>query len=194
MNFKKLPAEKRNQLIAVIAIVVLAAGGLGFGLIRYQYQHLHQLAQDKVAAEAKFKTVQDTIKHADQVQADLTASSQQLSEMEADIASGDLYSWTINLIRAFKAGYKIDIPQVSPVAGTTDVDLLPGFPYKQARFELSGTAHFHDLGRFLANFENQYPHLRVVNLTMEPNAGTTGDDVETISFRMELVALVKNAS
>ena len=38
-----------------------------------------------------------------------------------------------------------------------DVNLLPNFPYKQATLTVAGTAHFHDLGRFLADFENQIP-------------------------------------
>src|SRR5208337_368062 len=190
MNPMKLSPEKRTRLITVLASIVVVAGGLGFGLIRYQYLYLTHLAEDKQAVEIKLKTIQNAVKHADQIEAELTASAKKLTDLEADVASGDLYSWAINLIRTFKPGYKVEIPQVSPSVGLMDVDLVPAFPYKQTKFDLTVTAHFHDFGHFLANFENQFPHLRVLNLSMEPNPSPTPDETETISFRMQIVALV----
>jgi hypothetical protein len=74
-----------------------------------------------------------------------------------------------------------------------DVDLIPQFPYKQAKISLSGVAFYHDLGKFISDFENTFPHMRIVNLTVEPANGT-GADSEKLSFRLEIVALVKSAS
>ena len=37
-------------------------------------------------------------------------------------------------------------------------------------FNLRGTAYFQDLGAFLADFENEFPYLRVQNLELEPAA------------------------
>jgi hypothetical protein len=70
------------------------------------------------------------------------------------------------------------------------MDLLPSFPYKQIRFAINGTAYYHDLGKFISDFENHFPHARVVNLVIEPmsNADNTN---EKLSFRMEIIALVK---
>jgi hypothetical protein len=192
MNFSKLTPEKRNRLITVCVAILVIAGGLGFGLIRCQYQYVSHLNQDRVAVEAKLKLVQNAVKHSDQIEAELQASGKQLAEAEADVASGDLYAWAINLVRTFKTGYKVEIPQVNPEGSPTEVDLLPGLPYKQAKFMLTGTAHFHDFGRFIANLENQFPHLRVVNLSLEPNPNATPDEVETINFKMVIVALVKS--
>jgi hypothetical protein len=191
MNFNKLPKEKRTHLILVVVAILMVAGGLGFGLIRYQDQNLKLLAKKKAGVAAKLQQVQNAVKHTAQIEADLASSGQKLAELESDVASGDLYSWAINTIRAFKAPYKVEIPQVSPVSSPADVDLLPGFPYKQARFVLTGTAHYHDFGRFVADFENQFPHIRVLNLNLEPNASPLPDEQETVSFRMEIAALVK---
>ena len=69
------------------------------------------------------------------------------------------------------------------------MDLLPHFPYKQLKVTVNGTAYYHDLGKFIADFENTYPHARVVNLTIDP-AGGTGDDSEKLAFRMDIIALI----
>jgi hypothetical protein len=116
--------------------------------------------------------------------------TQNLSRAESDMASGDLYSWTYNTIRLFKTPYQVDIPDI----GHPDVevtDLLPAFPFKQVKFTITGTAYYHDLGKFIADFENTFPHIRVVNLQMQPDP--TAND-EKLSFKMEVIALVKSTS
>jgi hypothetical protein len=192
MNFNKLTSEKKTRLITVCVAVLVIAGGLGFGLIRYQYQHVSSLVQERQAVESKLTLVQNAAKHSDQIEAQLQSSVKLLSDAEADIGSGDLYAWAINLVRTSKAGYKVEIPQVSPDGSPVDVDLIPAFPYKQARFILTGSAHYHDFGRFVANFENHFPHLRVINLSMEPNLNATPEESEMITFKMVIVALVKS--
>ena len=66
------------------------------------------------------------------------------------------------------------------------------FRFKQVRFTVTGTAYYHDLGRFIADFENAFPHIRVVNLQLQP-ADVTGSD-EKLSFRMDILALVQPTS
>ena len=68
--------------------------------------------------------------------------------------------------------------------------MLPQFPYKQIRVNINGTAYYHDLGKFIADFENTFPHIRIVNLTIEP-VNTADPGNEKLSFRMDIVALVK---
>ena len=69
-----------------------------------------------------------------------------------------------------------------------EVDLLPHFPYKQLKVTVGGTAYYHDLGKFIADFENAFPHMRFANLTLEP-VGGTGDNSEKLTFRMDIIAL-----
>ena len=45
--FKKLPKEKRNELILVVVITIGVLAALGFGLIRPQYGVLADLAKKK---------------------------------------------------------------------------------------------------------------------------------------------------
>jgi hypothetical protein len=191
MNLRKLPIDKRNKLILVGAGTLLMAGAFYCLVISQQNQNLVRLANKKLEVQASQRRVHDAIGRASAIEADLAGAQKALAEAEADIASGDLYSWVINTLRPFKAAYKVNIPQVNPLGAVTEVNLLSGFPYKQASLSLVGTAHFHDLGRFLADLENQFPHFRVVNLSLDLNPSPAPEDQETLSFRLDLITLVK---
>jgi hypothetical protein len=56
---------------------------------------------------------------------------------------------------------------------------------------IGGTSYYHDLGKFIADFENQFPLFRVLNLEMEPAPSVAGAEKEKLSFKMDVVALVK---
>jgi Tfp pilus assembly protein PilO len=195
MSFRKLPKEKRNLLMLVAVGTLLVIAALYCLVISRQNQDLARLAQKQISAKANQRRILDAIRRANEIEADLASAKQALADSEADVASGDLYSWVINTLRQFKANYKVNIPQFSPIGAVTEVNLLPDFPYKQTTFSLSGTAHYHDFGRFLADLENQFPHVRVVNLNLELNPSPVAEDQETISFKLDMVTLLKpNAS
>ncbi len=190
MNLSKLPKEKRNQLILVVIVTLGTLGVVGFGLIKYQYENLTRLATRKATAETKLAQMEDAVKNTVRIQSDLAEAKQTLSQLESDIApAGDLYSWLISTLRSFKAPYKVEIPQYSQIGPTTDTTMLPGFPYKQASMTVAGKAHFHDLGRFLADFENRFPHIRILNLALDVDGNP--QEVEMLAFRMDIVTLVK---
>jgi len=192
MKFSKLPKAKRNQLILVVLATVAVLGALGFGLIRSQYDKLRGCAERQEAAEAQLKKMQDTVKRTELVESVLNQTSQLLAEQEAGMARGDLYSWMLNTVRKFQKGYDVDIPQLSPVSTPMAVNLLSNVPYKQATMQLGGSAYYHELSQFIADFENAYPLIRVVNLTVDLNRSPTSGEREKLAFRMDLVALVKS--
>ena len=189
MKLGRLSKEKRTQLILVALVVVGLLVGLGFGLIQSQYTRLTNLAERKNAATQKLAQMQDAVKNSKRLEADLVDSKKRLLELESDAASGDLYSWMINTIRKFKTTHKVEIPQFGQLGSVNDVSLLPDFPYKQVSLTVAGSAHFHDFGRFLADFENQFPHIRVLNLTLDVDSAP--QDQEMLAFKMEIITLVK---
>jgi Tfp pilus assembly protein PilO len=187
-----LSKEKRDQLVLVVLVTGCVLAALWFGLVRFQQQSLTALAQSKVTAEQKLEQVRQAIESADLLEAQVGETQQRLAKVEATMASGDLYSWTINTLRQFKLGYKVEIPQFSQIDGPKDMTMLAGFPYKQANMTISGTAFYADFGRFVADFENQFPYMRILNLSLEPVPALVGGDKEKLAFRLELAALVKN--
>ena len=188
---KKLSKEKRQQLILVVILTVGSLAGLWFGLINYQKGNLDDLLERGALARKELQKVTQAIENADKIEAQLTESNKQMGKVEEGMASGDLYSWAITTLRQFKGAYKVEIPQFSQIEGPRDVPLIPKFPYKQASLTIGGTAHFYDFGRFVADFENQYPYMRLLNVTVEPAASHSTEDRERLNFRMDVAALVK---
>ncbi|HEY5911283.1 MAG TPA: hypothetical protein VJA21_11840 [Verrucomicrobiae bacterium] len=186
-----LSKEKRQQLILAVLLTILAVTGLWLGLIRSQQQNLVNVAKKTEAARNKLQLVKQSIETADQTEQQLGEARKQLNKHEELMASGDLYSWAITTLRTFKLGYKVEIPQFSQIDGPKDVNLLPAFPYKQVTLTVGGTTAFHEFGRFLADFENQFPHMRLMNLSLEPASSQTAGESDRLSFKMEIAALVK---
>ena len=186
---KKLPKEKRDQLILVIMSTAMLLALIYFGLVRPQYGTISGTQKAITAAQAKLLNIKGAIRQQETIQSQLFDIKDQLTHSEEDMAYGDTFAWTIDFIRHFKVPYKVDVPTIgAPTTG--DVDLLANFPYKQLRFNVGGTANYHDLGKFIAGLENKFPHFRVVNLTLEPSGGM-GDDAEKLAFRMDIIALIK---
>ena len=189
MNIFPKDKEKRTQLVLVILCTLVVFGLIGFALIRPQYKTLSKIYRSESDARAKLKQITDTIKRAGDTSIQLSNVTSNLVRAEGDMAFGDNYAWTYDTLRKFKATYRVDIPNIGqPSLG--DVDILPRFPYKQIRLSVTGTAYYHDLGKFLADFENNFPHIRIVNLVIEPvNAAEAGN--EKLTFKMDIIALVK---
>lgn len=184
----KLSLEKRNHLIMV------GVGTLGllalviFALIRPLYGAVSETNAAINAARDDFQSKQDIIKKADAVSAQLSELASALNQAESDVASGDPAQWIYNTIRNFKEHYKVDI-SVNSQLSMGAVDLMPHFPYKQLKVSVVGTAYYHDLGKFVADFENTFPHTRITNLAVDPVNGS-GDNSEKLAFRMDIIALV----
>jgi len=187
----KLSKEKKNQLVLVAIVLAMVVGGWYAMIYKNQTESLVTLRSKRDAARQKLVQVRKTIDSTDQIQADLAVEKQQLSKIEETMATGDLYAWAINTIREFKLTHKVEIPQYSNIDGPKEMTMLPGFPYKQATLTIAGTAQFHDFGKFVADFENQFPYMRVMNLSLEPAANLASAEKERLAFRMEVATLVK---
>jgi Tfp pilus assembly protein PilO len=189
---KNLSKEKREKLILVVLVTGAILAGTWYGLINAQKKTLLDVAEQTMDQKTKVESARRLIASATDLQAKAAAAHERLRAIEHGMASGDMYSWVILTVNKFRADRKIDIPQFSREI-TTDVGVLPRFPYKAALFNLRGTAHFHDFCRFVADFENNFPFLRVQNIELEPaseTSATQSNDPEKLAFKMELVALI----
>lgn len=191
---KGLSKEKRDQLILTGLITVAILVGLWYGLILMQQQKIKSIAQRIVEQKNKVDGADKLIRLAPELQARLETAQEKLKGIEQGMASGDMYSWIFLTVNKFRASHKeVEIPQFSREVAT-DVGVIPHFPYKAVLFNLRGTAHYHELGKFLADFENSFPYFRVQNLELDPASAGTGNSgsetPEKLSFKMEIIALV----
>jgi Tfp pilus assembly protein PilO len=188
---KKLSTEKQKQLLLIVLLTVGAMIGTAYGLIKPEFQKRDKLLQARRAAENRLQQMKQTIEHADQIEAQLCETRKQLDKIEEGMASGDLYSWAINTIRQFKLPYKVEIPQFSQIDGPREMSMLAGFPYKQATITIAGSGSFYEFGKFVSDFENQFPYNRLLNLSLEPTGGVGSGDREKLSFKLQIATLVK---
>lgn len=189
----KLPKDKRDKIILVGLVTVVASAGIWFALINSQRRALVEVRKQKDAAEQQLKAGQTAITSAEKVEEDFQQATARLKLCETGMAaSTDMYSWLFETLNKFRLGHQVDIPQFSRES-PADVGLFPTFPYRASSFTVRGTACYHDFGKFLASFENEFPYIRVQNIELVPNpdVSTSSSAREKLSFTMDLVTLVR---
>jgi Tfp pilus assembly protein PilO len=193
---KNLPKEKRDRIILTLLGAAAVTAGLYYGVISPQRKALVESERKQIEQENKISSAERLIGNVSQIERNVEQAIGQLKAIETTMASGDMYSWVIQTINAFKENYEVDIPQFSREVAA-DVGMFPRFPYKAAVFHLRGTGRYRDFGRFVADFENSFPYMRIQNIELEPagannpTGGTAANAREKLAFKMEIVALVK---
>jgi len=193
----KLSKEKRNQIIAVVLGAIAVAAGLWYGVIKTRNEGLVDARKRLESARSKLESGRNYVRKADQVQIDMEQAVQKLKVIENDMAPAvDLYSWGYALLEKARTGQEVEVIEVTrPQKG--EVGVLAQFPYDATIFTIRGIGHYHDFGKFLADFENKFPYFHVRNLTLgtaaeagpEISAGRIGK--EKLLFKMDIVALIK---
>jgi Tfp pilus assembly protein PilO len=189
---KNLSKEKRNRLTLVTLGTVVIIAAIWQALVTTQKHSLEIMAQQICDKKAKVESAQRLVNSTAQIQKKLEVTSEKLKDIEDEMASGDMYSWVILAVNRFREGYKVEIPQYSREV-PCEIGMFSKFPYKAALFTVRGNAYFHDFGKFVADFENHFPYIRVQNLTLEQAASSSANnttDSEKLAFQMELVALI----
>lgn len=195
---KNLPKEKRDRIVLIVIGTIVVIVASWYGVINNQKKKLQASRQAFIDQQAKVENSNRLLMSKGAVAQRVTTSQQKLQAIEEGMATGDMYSWIILKVNKFRAGYNVDIPQFSREV-TGEVGFLPKFPYKAATFNLRGSAHFHDFGRFIADFENSFPYIWVQDVELSPadstsssstTTATSAEPSEKVSFRMELVTLI----
>jgi len=186
----KISKAKKQQIILVLMGAGVVIAGLWTLVIQAQNSKLQGVQKRTVEMKEKVDKGEMLLKKSDEVEADLEADTKTLKDIESNMASGDIYLWLINTINRFNASQKVTILDF-PRETVGEVGLLPNFPYKAAMFPIKGTGYYHDVGKFLADFENSFPYARIQNLELTPSGKNSAEDVEKLNFKFEIVALVK---
>jgi Tfp pilus assembly protein PilO len=186
---KRLTPQKRNKLILVIVGTLTVIGLIYFFLIEPQNEANKKLAVGTNAKASELLQIKKLIKQADATAVTAADITTLLNHAEEDTASGDVFAWTYDTMRQFKINRHIEITTIGQPT-QSDVDIIPNFPYKQIRFQIVGNGYYHDIGKFVSDLENKFPHMRIINITIDTTLGSEVTN-EKLSFRMEVAALVK---
>ena len=195
----RLSKEKRERLILVIILTIAISVGLWYGIITARKERLAETKAAIRAAIDKLEKARNLVKQTGKAEAQVAEAVKKLKVIEDSMASGDYYTWAIQLLlEHVRDRHQVRIIETTrPVKG--EVQLLAQFPYQAAIFTVRGAGHYHDFGKFLADFENSFPYFRVQNLALTPGSDSAGgtdsstaaSGEENLSFRMEIVALIK---
>jgi hypothetical protein len=193
----KLSKEKRGHITLVCLGTGILLAAVYFLLINPEYGAIERAKAKTTRANKDLQDKLALIQRQDAIKNELHEMSTTLAEAEHDVAFGDPTAWFYETLRNFKGHYAVEISSYGqPSLG--NVDLLPKYPYNQIKITVNGTAFYHDLGKFIADFENTFPHMRIVNLALDPASGGIGPGRspvagEMLSFRMDIITLVKTA-
>jgi Tfp pilus assembly protein PilO len=188
----KLSKAQREQLIGIaIGTVVLLAALWYFGVSAKQ-EELSKTENNTAQTQDKLKRAENTMRQGEEIADKLQAHRQLLDKREAMLAPDrDAYAWIISTINPIIQSRKgISYPFHYSQPELSDIGIIPGFPYKWATFHVEGSGFYHDLGKFFADLENNYPYFRIQNLEMSANV-STGAEPEKLNVSFELVVPVK---
>ncbi len=188
----KLPKDKRDKIIIVSVVTIAACAAVWFLVIGAQRESLKVALEKGQASKEQLARGEAALKTQPTVSAQFEEATRQLQQREVSMAApNDMYSWLIQTLNNFRLGYRVEIPQFGRELPTA-VGMFSKFPYQAALFTVRGSAHYQDFGKFLADFENNFPCIRVQNIELDPVGAIAGsDNREKLNFKMELVTLVR---
>lgn len=199
----KLSKEKRDKLILIGMGTAGIVAALYFLVIGTQKIALAEYAEKTDAAKEKLAKAERWLRMAPSVEARLTAHRKELDSRQDSMAPVDKFKWFYGTLDKFLAERQIKLTDITRDPEITDVGILPKFPYQAAVFGVKLNARFYDLGVFLADFENQFPYMRVKNLQIEPEIAARAaardlagldprlSQAENLTVNMRVVTLIK---
>lgn len=215
----KISAEKRDAIIKVAGGFLLGLAVLYWFGVRGQEAEFARLANLIDEARGAAEKASIYVKSGNAVFANLQAARARLEQEEAGLApieSSYRRDWMLqeinNAIRA--SGVPLDLDSFTLLEpADVNAELLPKFPFSATRFRVKMTGYFGDFGKFLADFENHFPYIRVQDFLIKPaEAVSTGIEVATeptstqttqarevqvsekLSFEFVIVSLIKTLS
>ncbi|MFO1500679.1 MAG: hypothetical protein U1G07_20225 [Verrucomicrobiota bacterium] len=199
----KLPKEKRDKLMLIAFGTAGILTALYLTLISPQQSSLASYAEKTESAKDRLAKAERWKRMAPGVQSRLDAFRKELEAKQEEMAPVDKFKWFYNTLDKFLAQHRVKLTDITrePVLG--EVGVLPKFPFQAASFEVKLRACYQEFGSFLADFENQFPYMRVQNLEIEPEGasnpafrdGTVVDsgvpNSNALAITMRVVTLVK---
>ncbi len=165
----KLSKDKRDKLILICIGFAAVLGVLYTFVLGSQKNSLAQVQTQITGAQSKLSKAEIALKSADTIEANLGENKKIIEGRQVKMApQGDYYNWFFKLVDQFRKDEKLDTGFIVDLTMPESVEagLLPKFPYKAASFGLRVNGHFHDIGRFIASLENNFPYFRVQNVRL----------------------------
>jgi Tfp pilus assembly protein PilO len=195
----KLSKDKRDKLILICLAVVGVISVLYFFVLSDMKDEQATLGTKIFSIKDKIDKSDRLMKHQRDLQARLDGLKQSLELREVEMPRpGEDHVWFLKIMEARRTKYNLDISDIrNPEAW--DPGVLPKFPFKGVSFNVTIVGAYADFGKFLADFENDFPYMRVQLISIVPDSpiappGTTAvaDDGGKLRFNFRVISLIKS--
>jgi len=197
----KMSKDKRDKLLLVCIGAIGLCSVLYFLIITDDQDVIAELGQKMVAVQVKKANSESLLKKQADKEAALEEAKKVLMQKQTDMfkpgEKDHVRYLQILTKRSFTNNLTVDkivLPEV------TEAGVLPQFPFTAQRIHVVMLGAYQDFGRFLAEFENAYPYIRVQGLGIQPDIrvqmGATPTDAasvaatEQLRFEFNLIVLV----
>ena len=171
----KLTPEKRKQILMIGAGTLVALVLLYMVVITNQQMGLLEEDGRIKEAASKLEDAELWIKKAKIILPEYEAVKVEILKEEVGMAPSFRNDWKVWMCTALyfvqtNRHHDVMLGEITLDPGEMYAELLPKFPYSATRFRVPIIGYYNDLGKYLADVENQFPYLRVENLMMIPQA------------------------
>ena len=191
----KRGSSGKRLLILLLVAFVIASGLVWFFLVQGPGATLKKQQQARTDAQTALDKSRKQMNDAARSKAALEAGQRRLDDIESKMPAGDPYRWLVKAFGEFPAASNVSIANID-APHVSESTIYPKVPYKAATFAVSGTGFYHEFGTFLAELENEFPHMRVRRLELTPAYPGESDTAEgeKLNFQVELTVLFKPAA
>jgi Tfp pilus assembly protein PilO len=202
----KLSKEKKDKLLLTGLAALGTIAVLYFLVITDQKAEIDSL-KNKISALSSKRDMSSRLgKKGGDIQANFEAQKKILEQKQAEMPRPEEdHIWFIRIMEDMRSKYGLELDDIVPPQ-PVEAGVLPKFPFRAISLSVSMVGSYTDFGRFLADFENRYPYMRVQNLTIaeerlavvtrpgESLAAATAAARETgkLRFNYRVIALIKS--
>lgn len=192
---KRSSTATRQRLVLVMLTFAIGCVVVWFFLLEGPRKSLKQQRLARSTAQTALDKSRKQINDAARTKADFEANQRRLEAIEEKIPVGDPYRWLVKAFGEFSAASRVSIGNIE-APHVSEFGIYPQVPYKAATFTLSGTGFYHEFGTFLADLENEFPHMRVRRLELSPAypGESASPEGEKLNFHVELMVMYKPAT
>jgi Tfp pilus assembly protein PilO len=185
----------KHLLILLMVTFVIATGVAWFFLVAGPRANLKKQRQARSDTQTALDKSRKQMNDVARSKAALEAGQRRLDDIESKMPAGDPYRWLVKAFGEFPAASHVSIANIE-APHVSESTIYPRVPYKAATFAVSGTGFYHEFGTFLAELENEFPHMRVRRLELTPAYPGESDtpEGEKLNFQVELTVLFKPAA
>ncbi|MGV3774114.1 MAG: hypothetical protein ACO1QB_14530 [Verrucomicrobiales bacterium] len=197
----KLSKEKRDKLILTIIGILGVIGLLYTFVLSNQQDNLDTYLRRTESLKDKYYKNKKLADRGPRILEELTETKTLLDAQEATmVPQGNYYIWFFKLVDEFRRKQGLGAQFIADMTQPefSEVGLLPRFPYKAAIFGVRLSGHFHEIGKFIADFENAYPHMRIQNVRIQPEVSfrqtgqfSTSSAPQKLNVELKIVTLIR---